>query len=235
MGVHFLCGCSFHKHCFTTYRESEKECPVCEKENAKILGRLNRPEKQLNAAQFGQRLTHASDGFSAMIDMLSRGEISLFQPTKEPEEPYEPDEFAFHHTPVASNKLLANRAKIAAKLKSQAVAQAQSASSFSGSVVQTDVELDRDFFRRESSTVSTDSTNPFGDSDKPELNPSVITDSNPFGDENNDSDEPNPFGDDDGDVGDSNPFGNDGDDDAPANPFGEEDAEDAFDETNPFA
>ena len=52
---------------------------MCEKENAKVLGRLNRPEKQLNAAQFGARLTHASDGFSAMIDMLSRGEISLFQ------------------------------------------------------------------------------------------------------------------------------------------------------------
>ena len=172
------------------------------------------------------------------------------KPTKEPEEPDEPDEFAFHHTPVASNKLLANRAKIAAKLKSQAVAQAQSASSFSGSVVQTDVELDRDFFRRESSTVSTDSTNPFGDSDKPEPNPPVITDSNPFGDDNDDADDSNPFGDDKNDVGDPNPFGNDeeeekqnhlsnpfgdesestnpfgddGDDDAPANPFGEEDA-----------
>ena len=56
-----------------------------------------------------------------MIDMLSRGEISLYQPKKI--EPEEPDEFSFETResprPVASHKLLANRAKIAAKLKSQ--------------------------------------------------------------------------------------------------------------------
>ena len=101
--------------------ENEKECPICQKENQKVLSKFNRSEKQLSEQAFSQQLSRASDGFSTMIDMLSRGEISLYQPKKV--EPEEPDEFAFETResprPVASNKLLANRAKIAAKLKSQ--------------------------------------------------------------------------------------------------------------------
>ena len=242
--VHFLCGCSFHKHCFTTYCENEKECPVCEKENKKVLSKLNRAEKQITPEQFSQQLSRSSDGFSTMIDMLSRGEISLFQPEK-PAEPEPDDDFSFgladskaspSPRPVASNKLLANRAKIAAKLKSQAMSAGTMGSLQSNN---TDLDVQNDFFRRESTTSarSTESTkNPFGD--EPE-EPTVTESSNPFGDDN--EDDSNPFGPVD-DATDStnpfdepessNPFG-EPEDDVPANPFGDEEEE--FDETNPFA
>ena len=247
--VHFLCGCSFHKHCFTTYCENEKECPVCEKENKKVLSKLNRAEKQITPDQFTQQLSRSSDGFSTMIDMLSRGEISLFQPEKSAEP--EPDEdFSFglpdskaspSPRPVASNKLLANRAKIAAKLKSQAMSASTIGSLQSNN---TDLDVQNDFFRRESTTSARSiesAKNPFDNEPEEEEEATVTESSNPFGDDNEEDDDSNPFG----PVEDatdsvnpfdeqesSNPFG-EPEDEPPANPFGDEEEE--FDETNPFA
>ena len=35
--LHFLCGHSFHKHCFQSYADNDNECPACLVENKKIL------------------------------------------------------------------------------------------------------------------------------------------------------------------------------------------------------
>ena len=35
--LHFLCGHSYHKHCFQSYADNDNECPACLVENKKIL------------------------------------------------------------------------------------------------------------------------------------------------------------------------------------------------------
>ena len=49
--VHFLCGHSFHKHCFSTYMENDRECPICCQENQKILSKIRQPDKLLTQAR----------------------------------------------------------------------------------------------------------------------------------------------------------------------------------------
>ena len=35
--VHFLCGCSYHAHCFSSFSDNDSECPACLEKNKKIL------------------------------------------------------------------------------------------------------------------------------------------------------------------------------------------------------
>lgn len=44
--VHFLCGHSFHQHCFESYAESEAECPTCTPENRKVMDMLRAQEQK---------------------------------------------------------------------------------------------------------------------------------------------------------------------------------------------
>ena len=71
--------------------------------------------------EFARQLSRSSDGFSSMIDMLSRGEI-LVQPDPKKKTPESSDEMTDAIPIAPSSKLLANRAKIAASLKSQSYA-----------------------------------------------------------------------------------------------------------------
>ena len=54
--VHFLCGHSFHKHCFSTYMENDRECPICYQENQKILSKIRQPDKLLTQAWLSSTL-----------------------------------------------------------------------------------------------------------------------------------------------------------------------------------
>lgn len=44
--VHFLCGHSFHQHCFESYAESEAECPTCTPENRKVMDMLRAQDQK---------------------------------------------------------------------------------------------------------------------------------------------------------------------------------------------
>ena len=199
-----------------------------------------------------------------MIDMLSRGEISLNQ-KKIIEE--DEDEYAnfgsFENTPVKrappSNQLLANRAKIAAKLKQQAMSanSEMSASSAFGNVttqeaVTAAIDVQQDFFRRESTMSTTSDKSPKSEKSTKIEKPSKIeAPANPFGDEHEvEAEATNPFGDDEDDQESTNPFGptsddestnpsanpfGEPDDDVPANPFGDDEDDEELDESNPFA
>ena len=35
--MHFLCGCSYHAHCFSSFSDNDSECPACLEKNKKIL------------------------------------------------------------------------------------------------------------------------------------------------------------------------------------------------------
>ncbi|XP_010156406.1 PREDICTED: vacuolar protein sorting-associated protein 11 homolog, partial [Eurypyga helias] len=44
--VHFLCGHSFHQHCFESYSESDAECPTCMPENRKVMDMIRAQEQK---------------------------------------------------------------------------------------------------------------------------------------------------------------------------------------------
>lgn len=101
--------------------ENDRECPICYQENQKILSKIRQPDKLLTQDEFSRQLSRSSDGFSSMIDMLSRGEI-LVQPDPKIKTAESGDEMTDAIPIAPSSKLLANRAKIAASLKSQSYA-----------------------------------------------------------------------------------------------------------------
>lgn len=44
--VHFLCGHSFHQHCFESYSESDADCPTCLPENRKVMDMIRAQEQK---------------------------------------------------------------------------------------------------------------------------------------------------------------------------------------------
>ena len=81
MSLFFLCGHAYHKYCFDGHYGNDPQCPVCLDENKRILAKVNSKTKVISDEEFNQQLNRTSDGFSTMIDMLSRGEI-LIPPRK---------------------------------------------------------------------------------------------------------------------------------------------------------
>ncbi|NP_001120879.1 vacuolar protein sorting-associated protein 11 homolog [Xenopus tropicalis] len=72
--VHFLCGHSFHQHCFESYAENDVDCPTCLPENRKVLDMIQaQEEKRELYDQFQHQLKHSSDGFSVVADYFGRG------------------------------------------------------------------------------------------------------------------------------------------------------------------
>uniref|UniRef100_A0A8D8W8X9 Vacuolar protein sorting-associated protein 11 homolog n=1 Tax=Cacopsylla melanoneura TaxID=428564 RepID=A0A8D8W8X9_9HEMI len=72
--VHFLCQHSFHKHCFQSFSESDKECPACLPKNKHILDIIQsqEPSKSLNEV-FHSDLEKADDPFGVVAKYLGRG------------------------------------------------------------------------------------------------------------------------------------------------------------------
>ncbi|NWX92577.1 VPS11 protein, partial [Nothoprocta pentlandii] len=72
--VHFLCGHSFHQHCFESYSESDSECPTCMPENRKVMDMIRAQEQKRDLHdQFQHQLKCANDGFSVVADYFGRG------------------------------------------------------------------------------------------------------------------------------------------------------------------
>ncbi|KAI5629231.1 vacuolar protein sorting-associated protein 11-like, partial [Silurus asotus] len=72
--VHFLCGHSFHQHCFESYAENEAECPTCTPENRKVMDMLRAQEQKRDLHEhFNQQLRSSNDGFSVVADYFGRG------------------------------------------------------------------------------------------------------------------------------------------------------------------
>ncbi|KAK3522019.1 hypothetical protein QTP70_021383 [Hemibagrus guttatus] len=72
--VHFLCGHSFHQHCFESYAESEAECPTCTPENRKVMDMLRAQEQKRDLHDlFNRQLRSSNDGFSVVADYFGRG------------------------------------------------------------------------------------------------------------------------------------------------------------------
>ena len=84
--VHFLCGCGFHKHCFQSYSDSDRDCPACAPENKKILDILRSQEAARNQHdQFHAQLEKAEDGFNIVAEYLGRGLFSQPQEVTVPQ------------------------------------------------------------------------------------------------------------------------------------------------------
>ncbi|KAM3922693.1 vacuolar protein sorting-associated protein 11 homolog [Leptodactylus fuscus] len=72
--VHFLCGHSFHQHCFESYAESESECPTCMPNNRQVLDMIRAlDEKKDLYDHFQHQLKYAADGFSVIAEYFGRG------------------------------------------------------------------------------------------------------------------------------------------------------------------
>lgn len=72
--VHFLCGHSFHQHCFESYSETDSECPTCMQENRKVLEMIRAQEQRKDLLnQFQRQLQCSNDGFSVIADYFGRG------------------------------------------------------------------------------------------------------------------------------------------------------------------
>ncbi|KAI5755652.1 hypothetical protein M8J77_018648 [Diaphorina citri] len=72
--VHFLCQHSFHKHCFQSFSESDKECPACLPKNKHILNVIQsqEPSKTLNEV-FHSDLDKSDDPFGVVAEYFGRG------------------------------------------------------------------------------------------------------------------------------------------------------------------
>ncbi|XP_044312298.1 vacuolar protein sorting-associated protein 11 homolog isoform X2 [Varanus komodoensis] len=72
--VHFLCGHSFHQHCFESYSESGSECPTCMPENRKVMDMIRTQEQRRDLHdQFQHQLKRSNDSFSVVADYFGRG------------------------------------------------------------------------------------------------------------------------------------------------------------------
>ncbi|XP_035411541.1 vacuolar protein sorting-associated protein 11 homolog isoform X2 [Cygnus olor] len=72
--VHFLCGHSFHQHCFESYSDSDSECPTCMPENRKVMDMIRAQEQKRDLHdQFQHQLKCSNDGFSVVADYFGRG------------------------------------------------------------------------------------------------------------------------------------------------------------------
>ncbi|XP_064459798.1 vacuolar protein sorting-associated protein 11 homolog isoform X2 [Ornithodoros turicata] len=71
--VHFLCGHSYHQHCFENYSESD-DCPHCLPENSKVLDIIRSQEQAKDLhEQFHHQLERSDDGFSVVADYFGKG------------------------------------------------------------------------------------------------------------------------------------------------------------------
>lgn len=72
--VHFLCGHSYHQHCFENYSESENDCPHCLPKNRQVLERIRSQEQARDLhEEFHHQLERSEDGFSVVAEYFSRG------------------------------------------------------------------------------------------------------------------------------------------------------------------
>jgi hypothetical protein len=75
--VHFLCLHSFHQHCFESYAENEKDCPVCWNKNKDILGPElvdTKPSRAALDSEFALKLSTAkSNSFAVLADFFGKG------------------------------------------------------------------------------------------------------------------------------------------------------------------
>ncbi|XP_072469095.1 vacuolar protein sorting-associated protein 11 homolog [Notamacropus eugenii] len=72
--VHFLCGHSFHQHCFESYSESDADCPTCLPENRKVMDMIRAQEQKRDLHdQFQHQLKYSNDSFSVIADYFGRG------------------------------------------------------------------------------------------------------------------------------------------------------------------
>uniref|UniRef100_A0A673T2R1 Vacuolar protein sorting-associated protein 11 homolog n=1 Tax=Suricata suricatta TaxID=37032 RepID=A0A673T2R1_SURSU len=72
--VHFLCGHSFHQHCFESYSESDADCPTCLPENRKVMDMIRAQEQKHDLHdQFQHQLKCSNDSFSVIADYFGRG------------------------------------------------------------------------------------------------------------------------------------------------------------------
>nr|XP_054379767.1 vacuolar protein sorting-associated protein 11 homolog isoform X2 [Pongo abelii] len=72
--VHFLCGHSFHQHCFESYSESDADCPTCLPENRKVMDMIRAQEQKRDLHdQFQHQLKCSNDSFSVIADYFGRG------------------------------------------------------------------------------------------------------------------------------------------------------------------
>lgn len=231
--VHFLCGHSFHRHCFTTYIDQDADCPLCAQQNRQLLSKLNLSGKEISDDQFLSQVSRSADSFGTIIDMLARGEIITNRKKTKPVE----ENFA-ESKPV-SNKLLANRARIANELKFGKTPETPKSFNQSPKIPvkailetppfelaqkgkqnpQSDFDLPKASAAPNPFADNPIDSNPFGESEKTEgfseedheadgANPFGAHDvGNPFGEQESDlSGDGNPFGDDDEEVDDTNPF-----------------------------
>ncbi|CAH1183052.1 unnamed protein product [Ceutorhynchus assimilis] len=84
--IHFLCGHSFHQHCFQSFSDDENDCPTCQPENKNLIELLKAREynKDLHET-FHFQLDKAHDGFSVAAEYFGRGVFNNYKILIEPE------------------------------------------------------------------------------------------------------------------------------------------------------
>ena len=71
--LHFLCGHSYHKHCFQSYSDSD-DCPACLLDNKKILDIVkSQQQSREQHDSFHSQLEKADDGFAVVAEYFGRG------------------------------------------------------------------------------------------------------------------------------------------------------------------
>ena len=72
--IHFMCGHSYHQHCFQSYSDSESECPACNEDNKKIMDIVKSQQQSREQHDaFHSQLEKSDDGFSVVAEYFGRG------------------------------------------------------------------------------------------------------------------------------------------------------------------
>ncbi|CAI8032330.1 Vacuolar protein sorting-associated protein 11 homolog [Geodia barretti] len=81
--IHFLCKHSFHQDCLQD--ELEHECPLCYRDNRKVLDIIQRQEQTAGLhEQFHSQLQRSPDGFSVVAEYFGRGVFNKRSSSKSP-------------------------------------------------------------------------------------------------------------------------------------------------------
>ena len=169
--------------------ENDAECPICNQENQKILQKINYQRNLVSDDSFKNQLEKSTDGFGTMIDMLSRGEIIVQRNVERKSVDGQGDgQMDQNRSQPASNKLLANRARIANDKKFGRVTSdsTNSAKRSPVDVVRQKITKQKAEEKQKQSSVRKQNDNPFEFSDSIDRQPNMEV--NPFGEEPSSSD-----------------------------------------------
>jgi hypothetical protein len=72
--LYFLCKHSFHQECLHSFSETEKDCPICVKQNNNLLDVIHKQNESHNKHHvFQSLLSESNEPFSIVADYFGKG------------------------------------------------------------------------------------------------------------------------------------------------------------------